>query len=177
MGTTCPKCRQHQQRSWTASGESELSASIHLSLLPDCGHSATSCLRLLPPCLLHDDGLHPHAVSHTKLSLKLFLVRDFVTAVRTLNGHSYLFSVKQEGSQGLVSSLKAVAPVTAARHRPDWALPLTFGGIEGSNPDCGIDTSEHRGGRLWGGWGIQGGTSFCSFQAVNQTNHVHACKS
>lgn len=92
-----------------------------------------SCLRLLPPCLPHDDGLHPHAVSHVRLSLRLFSIRYFVTAVRTLNRHGYLLSVKQEEYQGLVSSLKSVTPVTAARHRPDWALLLTFGGIEGLN--------------------------------------------
>lgn len=133
-----PESRQHQQRSWTASGKSELSARIHLSLLHDCGHSTTNCLWLLPPCLPHDDGLHPHAMSHTRLSLKLFFVRYFVTAMRTLNGHGYLLSVKQEGSQGLVSSLKAVVPVTAAMHRPVWALLLTFGGIEDPNPECGL---------------------------------------
>lgn len=122
------------------------------------------------------DGLHPHAVSHTRLSLTLFSIRYFVTAVRTLNRHGYLLSVEQEGSQALVSSLKAMTPVTAARHRPDWALLLTFGGIEGPNPHCGAGTCEHPGGRLWGGWDIQGGTSCCNFQAVNQTNHVHACE-
>lgn len=40
-------------------GDSELSTSIPLSLLPVCGYNVTRCLVLLLLCLLHHDGLYP----------------------------------------------------------------------------------------------------------------------
>lgn len=41
---------------WTKQkGKAELSTSIYLSLLPDCGCHVTGCITLLPPCLPHHD--------------------------------------------------------------------------------------------------------------------------
>lgn len=47
----------HRLGSWAArEGESELSAGVHLSLLPECEHSATSRLTALLPWFFHSDG-------------------------------------------------------------------------------------------------------------------------
>lgn len=78
-------------------GESELSPSIHYSLLPDCGGHVTSCLLLFRPRLPHD-GLDPCGTvspQTTKKQTKSFLKRP-------LSGHCHQKSADSWGVSKVV---------------------------------------------------------------------------
>lgn len=77
-------------------GESELSPSIHYSLLPDCGGHVTSCLLLFRPHLPHD-GLYPcgtvspkttNKQTHKVLPFLSCLCQVTVTRRVTIHGES-----------------------------------------------------------------------------------------